>query len=681
MIVSWKWIQDYVSPTASMEEVVDKLTMSGLNHESTELVMGDSAIDLEVTSNRSDCLGHIGVAREISVLFDHPLSIPDPQPESIDIDVSTLLKVEIQCPDLCPRYTARVLRGVKVGASPAWLQEKLATLGLNSVNNIVDATNYVMMECGQPLHAFDLAKVSGGCIQVREAKPEEEFVAIDHKTYALAPGMCVIADAEKAVALGGVMGGSESEVSEATVDLLIEAAEFTSQAIRQTARKLKLHSDASYRFERPLDSHGVDWASRRCCELILKLAGGELLDGVIDVGETPETPGSVDLRFAQIPRVLGIDVPVDETCRILQALGCQEVSRDAIALKLIPPTWRADLTREIDLIEEVARVYGYDQIPEDVAVPMIASHYSSRDRTLAIVRQVMTSLGFDEAMTPSLVPESWEDRFTPWSDAGSLKSQQPMEGVLDRGSQTAGPVRCLRRSLLPSLIEARRINEFRGNESVELFEIAKVYLPRKGQLPEEPLLLSVVSETDYVTVKGVVETLFQQLHVSHQANILSSQHALLDPTRQAQWMLGETVFGWIGELSDAAMSENSLRRPCAVMEINLEALFKHVQLVPQQKVLSSFPYVDRDFNFIVEESVTWAELKGTVVESSGDVLEHVQFREVFRNPERDGVSKKRVLLSVRLRASHETLTGEQADKVCQAIIESSKREHQAELLG
>ena len=277
MIVSWNWIQDYVSPTASMEEVVDKLTMSGLNHESTELVMGDSAIDLEVTSNRSDCLGHLGVAREISVLFDHPLSIPDPHPESIDIDVSTLLKVEIQCPDLCPRYTARVLRGVKVGVSPAWLQEKLATLGLNSVNNIVDATNYVMMECGQPLHAFDLAKVSGGCIQVREARPEEEFVAIDHKTYALAPGMCVIADADKAVALGGVMGGSESEVSEATVDLLIEAADFTSQAIRQTARKLKLHSDASYRFERPLDSHGVDWASRRCCELILKLAGGCLL--------------------------------------------------------------------------------------------------------------------------------------------------------------------------------------------------------------------------------------------------------------------------------------------------------------------------------------------------------------------------------------------------------------------
>ena len=178
-----------------------------------------------------------------------------------------------------------------MGGSPAWLQEKLATLGLNSVNNIVDATNYVMMECGQPLHAFDLAKVSGGCIQVREARPEEEFVAIDHKTYALAPGMCVIADADKAVALGGVMGGSESEVSEATVDLLIEAAEFTSQAIRQTARKLKLHSDASYRFERPLDSHGVDWASRRCCELILKLAGGELLDlSLIHISEPTRQP-------------------------------------------------------------------------------------------------------------------------------------------------------------------------------------------------------------------------------------------------------------------------------------------------------------------------------------------------------------------------------------------------------
>jgi phenylalanyl-tRNA synthetase beta chain len=681
MIVSWKWIQDYVSPTSSMDEVIDKLTMSGLNHESTTTVIGDSAIDLEVTSNRSDCLGHLGVAREIAVLFDHELAIPVPAPQAIASDVHNAVGVKIDCPELCPRYTARVIRGVKVGPSPKWLQERLEAVGVNSVNNIVDVTNYVMMECGQPLHAFDLAKIRGAQIWVREAEAEEEFLAIDHKTYTLSTGMCVIADAESAIALGGVMGGADSEVSASTVDLLIEAAEFASQAIRQTARQLKLHSDASYRFERPLDSHGVDWASRRCCELILQLAGGELLEGVVDVGAAPTSRAAVELRFAQIPRVLGIDVPVEESVRILTALGCTMVAQDEVGLKLTPPTWRSDLTREIDLIEEIARVYGYDQIPEDVAVPMIASHLSDRDRSLATTRQVMTSLGFDEAMTASLVPESWESRFSPWSDAASLKSMQAMEGVLDRGSQTAGPVCCLRRSLLPSLVEARRINEFRGNEDVELFEIAKVYLPRENDLPEEPLLLSVVSQGDFFTVKGVVETLLHQLHVAAPLQVAASSESFLDITFQAHLSLGGRPLGWIGELSESAMSGNSLRRACTVGEINLETLFEHVQLVPQQNELSAFPYVDRDFNFIVDESVAWSDLESAVRAASGEVLEHVLYREVFRNPERDGASKKRVLLSVRLRANDETLTGEQADKICQAIIERCQLEHQAGLVG
>lgn len=681
MIVSWKWIQDYVSPTSSMDDVIDKLTMSGLNHESTESVMGDSAIDLEVTSNRSDCLGHLGVAREISVLFDHALNVPSPEPQTVATDVHDQVSVQIDCPELCPRYTARVIRGIKVGASPAWLQERLEAIGVTSVNNIVDVTNYVMMECGQPLHAFDLAKIRGAQIQVREATAEEEFLAIDHKTYSLAKGMCVIADADHAIALGGVMGGEDSEVSTSTVDLLIEAAEFTSQAIRQTARQLKLHSDASYRFERPLDSHGVDWASRRCCELILQIAGGELLEGVVDVGEPPSSRETVELRLAQVPRILGIEVPAAESARILSALGCKIVSEDETRLKVVPPTWRSDLTREIDLIEEIARVYGYDQIPEDVAVPMIASHLSDRDRSLAAIRQVLTSLGFDEAMTPSLVPESWETRFSPWSDATSLKSQQAMEGVLDRGSQTAGAVRCLRRSLLPSLVEARRINEFRGNEEIELFEIAKVYLPRENDLPEEPLLLSAVSQSDFSVVKGAIETLLHQLHVSASLQVARSSESFLDVTRQACLSLGDRVFGWIGELSASAKADNSLRRSCTVFEINLETLFDHIALVPQQQVLSSFPFVDRDFNFIVDESIAWSDLESAVRSASGEVLEHVLFREVFRNPERDGASKKRVLLSVRLRAQNETLTGEQAEQICQSIIERCKKDHGAGLLG
>lgn len=234
MIVSWNWLNDYVALDVEPAEVEQRLMMAGLNHESTESVDDDLAIDLEITSNRPDCLGHIGVAREASVLFGTPLTIPDPTPQETTTTVADLVKVRVDCPELCYRYTARVIRGVKVGPSPAWLVNRLKTIGIASINNVVDVSNYVLMECGQPLHAFDLAKLGGPEIIVREANNGEEFLAIDHKTYTLEPGMCVIADSSRAVALGGVMGGAESEVSDATVDLLIESAEFAPVSIRGT---------------------------------------------------------------------------------------------------------------------------------------------------------------------------------------------------------------------------------------------------------------------------------------------------------------------------------------------------------------------------------------------------------------------------------------------------------------
>ena len=283
MIVSWEWLGQYVALDMPLEDLTDRLTMSGLNLEGTESVAEDIAIDLEVTSNRPDCLGHVGVAREVSVLYALPLDIPDPQPPTASDSVNDATSVEITCPELCPRYTARVLRGVQVGPSPDWLVRRLATLGIASVNNIVDATNYVLLETGQPLHAFDLDKLTEGRIVVREAAAGEQFKAINHTNYTLAPGMCVIADAEKPVALGGVMGGAATEISASTCNVLIETAEFAPLSVRNTARTLSLFSDSSFRFERGIDPHGLDSASRRCCQLILELAGGELLDHV-DLG-------------------------------------------------------------------------------------------------------------------------------------------------------------------------------------------------------------------------------------------------------------------------------------------------------------------------------------------------------------------------------------------------------------
>jgi len=262
MLVSWDWLKQYVKLDVPPAEVEQRLMMAGLNHEDTHPVGDDLAINFEVTSNRPDCLGHLGIAREISVLFERPLSPPPADPPASGEPVEKLAQVVIENPDQCPRYTARVIRGAKIGASPAWLVKRLATVGLGAINNVVDITNYVLLECGQPLHAFDLARLAGRRIIVRRAREGEAFRAINHKSYALAPSMCVIADARRAVALGGVMGGADTEVSRNTRELLIESAQFDPVAIRNTARQLNLHSDSSYRFERGIDPEGVDSCAR-----------------------------------------------------------------------------------------------------------------------------------------------------------------------------------------------------------------------------------------------------------------------------------------------------------------------------------------------------------------------------------------------------------------------------------
>jgi phenylalanyl-tRNA synthetase beta chain len=483
MIVSWIWLKEYVDLPMSLGELEERLSLSGLNHEGTESVGDDHALDLEVTSNRPDCLGHIGVAREIAVLWDQKLSIPGPRPKQKGEPVDDLCQVRIDCPQLCYRYTARVIRGVKIGPSPDWLAERLRSVGLTVINNVVDVTNYVLMECGQPLHAFDFAKLSGGQIIVREAHPGELFTAIDHKQYQLSSGTCVIADAENAVALGGVMGGVDSEVSETTTDILLEAAEFDPLSIRTTARRHILHSPSSYRFERGIDPECVDWASRRACELILDLAGGELAEGVVDVGREIEPPPALVLRLGQLERILGIKISHSDTRRILTALGCDECAItteelvEEIADKLhihvdlstsicvTPPSWRRDLLREIDLVEEVGRIYGYDKVPEDVDVPMTASHRVDEDRVLGKIRQALTAIGFDEAMTASVVSDDASSAFSPWSEAEPLETSSPMLRGANR----------LRRSLVPSLLMARRENEKLGNPRIELFETAKAF--------------------------------------------------------------------------------------------------------------------------------------------------------------------------------------------------------------
>ncbi|HET6878935.1 MAG TPA: phenylalanine--tRNA ligase subunit beta [Pirellulales bacterium] len=658
MLVSWNWIKEYVSLDVPPAEFERRLMMAGLNHESSEPVGDDLAIDLEVTSNRPDCLGHLGIAREAAVLFQQPLKVPPASPRQGKQDVAGMTRVDLECPQLCYRYTARVLTGVKVGTSPAWLSRRLATIGVAAINNVVDVTNYVLMECGQPLHAFDFNRLAGRRIVVREGREGETLLAIDHKSYPTGPGVCVIADAEKPVGIGGVMGGANSEVTSSTIAVLLESAEFAPLSIRNTARRLNLHSDSSYRFERGLDPEGVDWASRRACELILELAGGELASGVIDVGRRPPARQPIVLRLGQLPRILGIEIQAAEVRRIMEALGNKVVAAEERQIEVIPPSWRRDLTREIDLIEEAARIHGYEAIPEDVSVPMSPSAERKQDRVASRVRQTLTALGYDEAMTLSAVEEGWSQAFSPWTDAAPLVSPTPILRRADR----------LRRSLVPSLLGARRTNEAAANTVIELFEIAKIYLPKPGGLPDEDLMLALTSGGDFFEVKGAVEALLAALKVQPGLEVRDFAHDLLAAGRAVELVLGGDRIGLLGEVSAAAREQFELRGAATVAELRLTPLVDLAQLVPHYREVPSTPAIVRDLNLELTERVRWSDVAAAVRVAAGAVLEQLDFKDVYHNDELTHRGEKRLLLSVTLRDPRATLTSGQADEVRDRIV-------------
>lgn len=669
MLVSWNWLKEYVDLDMDRAEAEDRLAMSGLNHEGTEQVGDDWCVDLEVTSNRPDCLGHLGVAREIAVLWEKPLRIPEPKPEEDAESVESAIGVEIECDELCNRYTARVIRGVKVGPSPDWLKQRLAAIGVESINNVVDVTNFVMMECGQPLHAFDLDEIKDKII-VRRGLDGEEFEAINHRGYTLDANTCVIADKHGAVALGGVMGGVDTEVSTSTTDVLVEAAEFAPKSIRDTVRKLVLPSPSSYRFERGVDPRGVDWASRRCCELILQVAGGRLLSGVVDRGAANDARRSITLRFEQIDRVLGIDVEPGEVERILVALGAELVERDERSIVVGPPSWRRDLTREIDLIEEVARIHGYEKIPEDVGVPMAASHRTDEDRVLGRVRHTLTATGFDEALTTSMVPRKWDAAFSPWEGDEPLTSHTAML----KGAAT------LRRSLVPSLLNARRINQSLSNPVIELFETARLYLPSGGELPVEQRTVSLASGRGFGAVKGVVEAILSSLAISEPLEVRDVELNLLTSEQSCELLLGGERLGFLGVVAESAASDFNLRGETTVAELSLELLSKLAQLVPQHVDQSPYPSIARDLNLIVAEQTRWAELSATVRAAAGPLLEQLTFQEIYRDADRDGADRKRVLFSFTLRSPDRTMTNEEADVVRDQVEAACRDQHEAVLV-
>jgi len=688
MLISLNWLADYVQIQAPPEALVEKLLMAGLNHESTTAVGSDTAVEIEVTSNRPDCLGHIGVAREAALLFGRPLHVPDPRPLEGSGQAAASVGVEVQSPEVCPFYSARVIRGVRVGPSPQWIIDRLATVGIESVNNVVDVTNYVMLECGQPLHAFDLAKLRGGRIVVRRAADGEPFTAINHKTYALTPQMCVIADAERPVALAGVMGGSATEISADTADVLLESAQFAPLAVRAAARGLALASASSYRFERTPDPAAVEWASRRAAALILDIAGGALEHGVVKAGTLAGTVAEIPLRPDRVSSVLGIDVSPVRQHAILAGLGFVDMSRGSAAgepARWRAPTWRRDVWREIDLVEEIGRIEGYERVPEDRPITARPVELSAREATIRVASGALEAAGLCEAMTRSVVSTKLEAWPGPWGGAAPLAVQPALVRGADR----------LRRSLLPSLLEARAGNVATGAPHGDLFEVARAYVARASaagdhESPvEEPLLAALVTGGGFFAAKGLAEAVLERLGVAGAGGAVVCRPIDLDlfiRGRAAELTLSRGAgsaerIAVVGEFVPAVLEAVGLSGTVAGAEMRLDLLEFACGRERTLRRPSDFPAVERDVNLVVADAVPWVDIETAIRGAAGPLLEQCRIAQIYRDAERLGAGLKSVVVTLRLRSDSGTLSGDDANRVVQAAVDACSRAVNAELRG
>ncbi|MFP4055560.1 MAG: phenylalanine--tRNA ligase subunit beta [Candidatus Brocadiia bacterium] len=659
MKISYQWLNDYCPIELAPDELAEKLGMRGMEVDAVSPVGDDFCIDIEVTANRPDLLGHIGVAREVAALTGAPLRIPSVAFREEQRRAQDMARVEVHHPDLCPRYTARVLYDVQAGPAPEEMRRRLEVIGLRPVNNVVDITNYVLMECGQPEHAFDFAKLQGDVVIVRPAEAGETITLIDGTPLELKPENLVIADARHPVALGGVMGGIETEISDDTRLVLLESAQFDPVNIRRTTRATGKASDSSYRFERGVDTPTVEWASRRAAALMQEHAGAKVAAGVIDVDFTDEEPRSIALRIPRIEQVLGVAIAAPEAGRLLKSIGFGVKAEDGERLRVAVPSFRPDVRAEIDLVEEVARCHGYDRVPETSTMTVTAAADSKFDRVAVHARETFLRLGYHEAVTTSFLSEQLARLFSPWDGGQPLRVANPL-----RADQAA-----LRQSLLPSLLEGKRTNQDQGSDSVRLFELGRVYLSRRGghRLPEERHVLAALADEDFRHLKGAGQALLDQLGLGQQADFEPVSHPFLTPGVAGAWRLGQSTVGYVGEVEDEAVARFGLRTtPCAC-EFDLDALVAPAKLEGQFHDLPRYPAVARDLAIVVDEGVTWEQVLEAVRGAAGEHLERVDFGEVYRGEQVER-GKKSLFFSLTFRAPDRTLTHEEVNTSQERVV-------------
>jgi phenylalanyl-tRNA synthetase beta chain len=679
MKTSLAWLNSYLDKPMTADEAEPLLTGVGFPFDGTDdltLSTGaaDTLLDVEVTSNRSDCLSHLGLARESAAASGRSLVPPDIKlPPATGQPVGDLTSVESSEPERCPLYTARVITGVKIGPSPKWLVERIEGAGLRPVNNVVDITNFVLLELGQPLHTFDLAKLDGRRIVVRCAKGGELFAAIDGTKHELTEKMLVIADASVPVAVAGVMGGLDSEVTAQTSDVLLESAIFDPLSVRSTSRALKLASDASFRFERGVDPLGVERASQRAAQLIVELAGGTLAEGVVRVGQDEPAPAQVAMRIRRCQSLLGIDLNAQQIIESLNRLGLSP-KQDADTITCTIPTFRLDLKREVDLIEEVGRLYGYDKVQVNERLELQVRPKQTKITARQDLGRVLAAHGYHETITPSLLTEEHANAFCP-------AAQKPMMLAGDTRRKDS----VLRPSLFPSLLGCRKHNQDRGNEGVRLFEVAGTWTDDNGK-PRENVTLAILTDAHdphegFRDARGTIEELVHTLGGEDAAGTLAFEPVEDDKlTPAAKVMLQGKACGRIGVLNDALQDSFGLQTQVVLAEIDYQPVVSNYP--PKRTVgnLPRFPGIERDLSIIVDEPVTWRQVEQCIADASPQMLEDLRFLTIFRGKQ-IGKGKKSLSLRMRFRNPDATLRHDEVDPQVNVVVEKLKQGVAAELRG
>ena len=681
MDISYNWLKDLVETDLSPQELAEKLTRVGLAVEGIHEFNDDFVFDIDLTSNRGDCLSHRGVAREVSVITNDELQMTNGEKSATE----NPNLVAVQDADLCQRFTAQIVRGVKIAASPDWLKRRLEAVGERSINNVADITNYVMLELGNPMHSFDLNKLAGNRIVVRRAVNGETIQTLDEIERKLDDTMLAICDAEKPVAVAGVMGGLESSITDETTDVLLEVAYFDRENIRRTSRKLKLSTEASHRFERGVDIENLIRASNRAVELICEIAGGTA-DEFADVYSTKYAPKEIESPDIQsaVKRLTGLEVKETEIQRIFDALGIkakESETRNPQSKIYTAPTWRHDLAIEEDLVEEVARIVGYDRIGEELPPAFGAGEYQPTETRRKNLRQTLATLGFNEAISYSFIDTKHDAIF---ETVPHLIDENTAEKYVSlRDSIIEGATR-MRPSLLSGLLDATRANFNQQRRDVKLFEIGKVFAAptNADDLPGERELLTLLltggevlenramptRELNFYDLKGALETAFDALNAAR-PTFAASDVKHLRKGQSAEIRSNGRGIGTLGRISDEIAKIYKFKQPVYVAEIDLQTLLEQNQTAVFYRPLPIYPAIARDVSLLVKRDLSLGEIESAIAAEKYELLKKVEFVDIY---EGKGVSEDARSLTIRLeyRSDERTLLEEDVETIHARILEN-----------